>query len=101
MTFLDAAHEILKLAGQPLHYREIARQALERGLIESRGKTPEATMNAQLATNVKRAAESGSPSRFVRVGRGVFGLREWGETVPTTPTTDEQRQPSYLSSSRH
>jgi len=97
MTFLDAAHEILKQAGQPLHYREIARRALEQGLIESRGKTPEATMNAQLAVNIKRAEEGGPPSPFVRVGQGVFGLREWGEAVPTTPTSDEQPQPSYLS----
>jgi len=96
MTFLDAAHEILKQAGQPLHYREITRRALEQGLTESRGKTPEATMNAQLAVNIKRAAEGGPSSRFVRVGRGVFGLREWGETVPATPATDEQPQPSYL-----
>lgn len=96
MTFLDAAHEILRQAEQPLHYREITRRALEQGLIESRGKTPEATMNAQLATNIKRAVEGGPPSRFVRVGRGVFGLREWGETVPIAPTTDEQPQPSYL-----
>jgi len=53
-------------------------------------------MDAQLAVNIKRAKEGGPPSRLVRVGRGVFGLREWGETVPTTPTTDEQPQPSYL-----
>jgi len=96
MTFLDAAHEILKQAGQPLHYREITRRALERRLIETKGKTPEATMNAQLAVNIKRAEEGGPPSPFVRVGRGVFGLREWEETAPTTPTTEEQPRPSYL-----
>ena len=96
MTFLDAAHEILKQAGQPLHYREIAKRALEQGLIESKGKTPKATMNAQLATNIKRAAEGGRPSPFVRVGRGVFGLKEWGKAMPTTPSTDEQPQPSYV-----
>jgi restriction system protein len=97
MTFLDAAHEILKQVGQPLHYREITKRALEQGFIESKGKTPEATMNAQLAVNIKRAEEGGPPSRFVRAGRGIFGLREWGEAVPTTPTNDEQPQPSYLS----
>jgi restriction system protein len=96
MTFLDAAHEILKQADQPLHYREIARRALELGLIESKGKTPEATMNAQLATNIKRVAGSGPPSPFVRIGRGIFGLREWGQAMPTASISDEQPQPSYL-----
>lgn len=97
MTFLDAAHEILKQAGQPLHYREIARRSLEQGLIESRGKTPEATMNAQLAVNIKWAEEGGPPSPFVRVGRGLFGLSEWGEIGPTATTTDERPKASYLS----
>ncbi|MBM3150471.1 MAG: hypothetical protein FJZ88_10675, partial [Chloroflexi bacterium] len=97
MTFLDAAHEILKQAGQPLHYREIARRAYEQGLIKSTGKTPEVTMNAQLAVNTKRAEEGGPPSRFVRAGRSVFGLRGWGEAMSTIPTTDKEPQPSYLS----
>lgn len=96
MTFLDAAYEILKQAGQPLHYREITERALAQGLITTAGKTPEATMNAQLAINIKRAEEGGPPTPFVRVGRGIFGLREWGETAPTAPTTEEQPQPSYL-----
>jgi restriction system protein len=96
MTFLDAAYEILKQVGQPLHYREIVKRALAQELIESRGKTPEATMNAQLTAKIKRAAEGGPPSPFVRVGRGVFGLKEWGKAMPTTPTADEQPQPSYL-----
>lgn len=89
MTFLDAAYRILAEVAQPLHHREITRRALEQGLMESRGKTLEATMNAQLAVNIKRAEEGGPPSPFVCVGRGVFGLREWGETMPTTPNTDE------------
>jgi restriction system protein len=97
MTFLDAAYKILIEAGQPLHYREITRRALEQGLIESKGQTPEATINAQLAVNTKRAEEGGPLSRFVRVGWGVFGLREWGEPVTTTPTAGEEPQLSYLS----
>lgn len=33
MNFLDAAYQILKEAGQPLHYTEIAQQALSQKLI--------------------------------------------------------------------
>jgi hypothetical protein len=33
MTFLDAAYEILKQAGAPLHYADIASRALAAGLL--------------------------------------------------------------------
>lgn len=46
MQFKDAAYEILKKAGQPLHYKEIATRAMEAGLLETVGRTPEATMGA-------------------------------------------------------
>ncbi|RLC86313.1 MAG: hypothetical protein DRI79_10185, partial [Chloroflexi bacterium] len=36
MNFLEAAYQVLKAAGEPLHYREITRRALQRGLIKSR-----------------------------------------------------------------
>ncbi len=44
MTYLDAAYRILKQAKQPLHYKEITHRALEQGLIEPRGLTPEAAI---------------------------------------------------------
>lgn len=48
MTYLDAAHEILKQAGQPLHYREITERALAQDLIQPTGLTPDATMGSRL-----------------------------------------------------
>jgi restriction system protein len=71
MTFLDAAHEILKQAGAPLHYADIASRALAAGLLDTRGQTPEATMGSRLYVDTKRAG-----SRFRRVSRGVFALAE-------------------------
>lgn len=41
MQFKDAAYEILKKAGQLMHYKEIASQAIEAGLLETLGHTPE------------------------------------------------------------
>ncbi|GAP63311.1 hypothetical protein ARMA_1734 [Ardenticatena maritima] len=75
MTYLDAAYVVLRDAGQPLHYREITQRALERGLIAPAGLTPDATMGSRLYTDTKQ-----SGSRFVRAGRGVFGLAEWEPT---------------------
>jgi len=69
VTYLDAAHQILNAKGGPLHYQEIARLALEKGLITPTGLTPDATMGSRLYTDTKQEG-----SLFVRAGRGVFDL---------------------------
>jgi hypothetical protein len=48
MTFYEAALQILKSSREPLASEEITERALARGLIVSRGKTPVATMDAEL-----------------------------------------------------
>jgi hypothetical protein len=52
MTFYEAALQILKSSRKPLTSEEITELALERGLIVSRGKTPVATMAAELYTHL-------------------------------------------------
>ncbi|MBI3072588.1 MAG: restriction endonuclease [Deltaproteobacteria bacterium] len=75
MTYLEAAEKVLREAGTPLHFKEIARRALEAGLIEPKGKTPEATMGAQLYMSVRRADEkSGEAGTFRPTGRAYFAL---------------------------
>jgi hypothetical protein len=74
MTFLEAAEEILREAKSPLHYKEITKRATERGLIETSGQTPYATMGAQLYMTVRRAEQRGETGRFCATGRGHFGL---------------------------
>jgi len=55
---------------------EITQKALERDLIETRGKTPWASIRAQLYVNIR---DRGLNSKFVKVGRNLFGLAEWGD----------------------
>ncbi len=69
----DAAYRVLKEAGEPLHYREITRRALDGAYLITNSKTPEATVNAQLAVDIKRHGEK---SRFRRVGAGRFELND-------------------------
>jgi restriction system protein len=82
MTFREAAEEVLRRhsPGAPLHYRRISELALADGLVVSKGTTPEATMGAQLYTDIKRRAASGKAPRFRNYGRGLFGL-----ATPTDP----------------
>jgi restriction system protein len=81
MQFKDAAYEILKKAGQPLHYKEISARAKAAGFLETAGQTPEATMGAQLYTDTLDP-----DSRFRRGDiRGTFTLKI------TSPGTIQQQ----------
>ena len=53
MSFLDAGITVLKETGLDLTAAEIARIALDRGLIKTKGKTPGATLAAQLYVYVR------------------------------------------------
>ena len=76
MTFTDAAAEVLRLVGRPLHYKEITDIAIEKNLLSHVGKSPEVTMGARLAALLKKD----SPELpLIRVKPGVFALREWDE----------------------
>jgi Restriction endonuclease/HB1, ASXL, restriction endonuclease HTH domain len=86
MTYLEAAAAILKDAGEPLHYKAITTRALERGLIEPKGATPDATMGAQLYQAVKHAETDGEPCVFRQTGRGHFALA--AKTVSAELDTD-------------
>src|SRR5690348_10467425 len=74
MSALDAVEQILTLAGEPLGYREITRRTLADSLWQSDGATPEATVNARLAVDIKTL---GAKSRFQRTSKGIFALRQW------------------------
>ena len=72
-SFKQIAFDTLKEANKPLHSKEITKIAKERGLLQTEGKTPEATMNAQLVVDINSKKEK---SRFVKTGPSIFGLNE-------------------------
>jgi len=76
MKFKEVAYLVLKREKRPLSTKEITQIALKEGLITSDGKTPDATMGAVIYTDIKQKEEK---SLFVKVKRGLFGLREWDE----------------------
>jgi len=65
----QAAARILEEAEGPMKADDITEVALERGLVKSKGKTPKATMQAQLSV----AATKGDT--FVRTMPGTYGLK--------------------------
>jgi len=71
-SFKDIAYQILKEANKPLHSKEITKIALQRGWLKTAGKTPEATMNAQLIVDINSKKEK---SLFVKTAPSTFALR--------------------------
>jgi len=86
MSFIDAGYEILKRTGKSLTAEEITTIALDQGLISTTGKTPSATMSAQLYMDIRRKADN---SRFVKVDRGCLLY-----TSPSPRDRTRSRMPS-------
>src|SRR5689334_10078698 len=86
MTFTEAAAEVLRLVGRPLHYKEITDLAIEKNLLSHVGKSPEVTMGARLAALLKKSSKD---NPLVRVKPGVFALREWDEDTIKAGMTDK------------
>jgi hypothetical protein len=78
-SFKDIAYQILKDARKPLHSKEITKIALERSWLKTAGKTPEATMNAQLIVDINNKK---TPSRFIKSAPSTFDLNpEYTEPI--------------------
>jgi len=78
-SFTDAAEKVLEKYGgrEPMHYRAITEKALDLDWIATEGKTPEATMYAQIIQETQRQKKRGDQPRFVQHGRGLVGLLSW------------------------
>jgi restriction system protein len=92
-SFTDSAEKVLEEFGkkQPLHYRQITEKALEMGWLVTDGKTPEATMYAQIITEIKQYQRD---SLAFPAG--------WGKALPSrsSSTTRKCSERSTSSSSR-
>ena len=74
MTFTEAAVEVLRRTGKPLHYKEIAEFAVKENLLSHVGQDPEVTMGARLSAMAKRDEER----RVVAIAPdGTYALVEW------------------------
>lgn len=76
--FRNSAVEILKQEKRPLHSKEITKLALEKGILETEGATPEASMNTQIILDIRN---KGNKSDFIKVGPSTYTLNpERGES---------------------
>lgn len=83
MTFYEAAVEVLREAGRPLHFKKITEISIRRELLSHVGKTPEITMGARLEIE---AAKPVTETLLVRVRPGVYSLREGADVAEAVQT---------------
>ncbi|MEI6205534.1 MAG: winged helix-turn-helix domain-containing protein [Desulfuromonadales bacterium] len=77
-SWKEAIKKVLAESEAPMHYTEISEQILSRGYYETDGATPAATVSAQLTSSIKH---DGEKSPFLRVGKGIFSLKNSPATV--------------------
>ena len=82
-NFLDAAYQILKETGHPMHGREIVQACLERGLWATDAVDPNIAGTTTLYLEIRY-----TPNRrgFTMLGKDQFGLKEW-EAAGANPTS--------------
>lgn len=91
MSVRKAAQQVLKDAGEPLHVKEIAKRILGQQLWRTEGKTPDATVAAQLHSDLKK---NGTNSAFELAAPNTFKLRDGfipssiKPVASSTPTKD-------------
>jgi len=94
-SFKDVAFQILQETGKPLHSSEITKIAIERGWLQTEGKTPEATMSAQLVVDVNK---NGEASRFIKTAPSTFSINMTRVVLKATPEEiQEKRKEAILS----
>lgn len=72
MTFYEAAVEVLRRTGRPLHYKKITEVAIRDDLLSHVGKTPEETMESRLDQEAKKENQA-----WIEMTRpGVYKLRD-------------------------
>ena len=97
MTFTEAAVQILRVVGRPLHYKKITELAIEQNLLSHVGKTPEVTMSSRLATMVRKDR---GEAPILKVKPGVFGLREFDPEVLESALGDTSDEAIKLDASQ-
>ena len=82
--FLDAAYQMLKEAGHPMHGREIVQACLERGLWATDALDPNIAGTTTLYSEIRRTSNRRG---FTMLGKGQFGLKEWADANATPTST--------------
>jgi len=91
LTWRKAIEKVLRSSPTPLHYNEITERIIAGGYRKSIGATPSATVNAHIASSIKREGEA---SPYIRVSKGMFALRSGPVAAAAGPGRTSEIQES-------
>lgn len=87
MTFYEAAVEVLRSAGRPLHVKKITAVSVEQSLLTHVGRDPEKTMRERLAQEIAKAGDS-----IVRSVRpNIYALRDGVDPTEARQTVQPRK----------
>lgn len=75
---LDSIEFVLRACDKPMSAKAIAKELADREVGRLGGLTPWKTVGARLAVDMR----SNPKTRFIRVGRGMYALKDWGGLSP-------------------
>lgn len=87
--FRTSAIEILKQENKPLHSKEITRLALEKGILETEGATPENSMSTQIILDVRNKGEK---SDFIKISPSTYALNPKREEKKAEVEIEEKEE---------
>lgn len=76
MRKYEAMYQVMKVAGSPLHYTEVAEQIRVRGLYQSSSKNWPQAVNADLSKIIRVMSQNGEKPWLRRVSSGYYELNE-------------------------
>lgn len=87
MTFYEAAVEVLRSAGRPLHVKKITAISVDKSLLTHVGRDPEKTMRERLAQEIAKAGDS-----LVRSVRpNIYALRDGVDPTKARQTVQPRK----------
>ena len=91
-SFKDIAYQILKEVDKPLHSKEITEIAIKKEWLKTAGKTPEATMNAQLVVDINSKKDK---SRFTKTAPSTYDINPNYKETKKQRAIEEKEEKKY------
>ncbi|KFM21481.1 5-methylcytosine-specific restriction enzyme with GTPase activity protein, partial [Marine Group I thaumarchaeote SCGC AAA799-B03] len=95
MTFRSAIIKTLKEADRPMHYMDITKEILDKGLVQTSGETPHYTIVKEMSKDIQNKGEH---SIFIKTDKGTYKLNPNSQEYEIKFTDSVQEDPQYIRS---